>query len=464
MKKLFIYFTLVCVLLLIIPACSPNGSPVLTPGQDDNYGGDPMDFTSFTLSERGMAAQSSVYEGYKTENGVHLEYYLSSIYWDETAKKDIEEREVVRAVDGNDALYREVCALFGNCRIDEWNGFSGANPPDILDGSSMSFEAVLADGTSVTAYGTNNFPANYSTFAKAIHNIITKQRLDSTEFSDGTYAVTLPQSWVGVVSAEFSDSYVSFSVSKTDGDELTFFIIDNIGYGYSSESYDGRIEAGRLVSGEDVRFITARDHYSISAYAEKVSSDALALWESYESDKLAIVESIRGVNGYEFYPEDGSILHDARAWDMAEEARHLWQRLYFAGEYSVGTKPTVVRFKKYVPMFPSYDYVDTIDSVRNRFLAVFSEEFTEKTLNRAIADRDIIEYKGSVYAAYRKTKSQGSSHSWMECVRDEGDGCFTVVIGVRTASGDTIYVDLPACRNEAGKFVFTDYPYWDKSE
>lgn len=85
--------------------------------------------------------------------------------------------------------------------------------------------------------------------------------------------------------------------------ELTFFIIDNDKYGYSSDAYKGRIEVGRLISGEDVRFITARDHYAIASYAAEVSEEALELWKNYESDKLSIVESLRGVNGYAFYPD-----------------------------------------------------------------------------------------------------------------------------------------------------------------
>ena len=30
--------------------------------------------------------------------------------------------------------------------------------------------------------------------------------------------------------------------------------------------------------------------------------------------------------------------------------------------------------------------------------------------------------------------------------------------------GSTVNVELPTGKNAAGKFVFTDYPYWDRSE
>ena len=58
-----------------------------------------------------------------------------------------------------------------------------------------------------------------------------------------------------------------------------------------------------LYAGEDVRFITARDHYAIASYASEVSEEALELWKNYERDKLSIVESLWGVNGYAFYPD-----------------------------------------------------------------------------------------------------------------------------------------------------------------
>lgn len=265
--------------------------------------------------------------------------------------------------------------------------------------------------------------------------------------------------------ASFSENQVAFCVDKTNGGDLTFFIIDNDTYGYSSDSYKGRIEVGRLVSNEDVRFITARDNYAIASYAAVVSEEALGLWENYENDKLAIIESPRSVNGYEFYPEDGTVLYYADAREMADEARSLWLSLNFAGEYPGGAKPVRFKRKDYVTMFPPYDYINTIEGVRKKFLKVFSEEFTDKTLNRAVADKELIEYKGDVYVACKKRKGEASYNSCVDSVRDEGDRKFTVVIAVKMPpSGSKLYVDLPTEKNAAGEFVFSDYPYWEKSE
>lgn len=80
---------------------------------------------------------------------------------------------------------------------------------------------------------------------------------------------------------------------------------------------------------------------------------------------------------------------------MADEARSLCLSLNFAGEYPGSAKPLRLKRKNYVPMFPPYDYINTIEGVRKKFLKVFSEEFTDKTLNRALADKELIEYTDS---------------------------------------------------------------------
>ena len=423
-----------------------------------------MDFKSFKLVQTGMTAQRRVYEGYKTENGVHLEYYISTEMWDDKTSENVECRDTIRKIDGDEKLFQKLCELFGNCRIEKWADFHGYDSR-VLDGTGMSFEAVLADGTGVNANGTNSFPKNFSTFTQELHKLIATEKINSVKFTDGTYEVTLPVSWVGTVTASFSENHVAFYVDKTDGGELTFFIIDNDTYGYSSDSYKGRIEVGRLISDEDVRFITARDNYSIASYAKSVSDEAAAIWNNYENDKLAIIESLRGVNGYEFYPEDGTTLCYADARKMADEARSLWLSLNFAGEYPSSAKPVRFKGRNYVTMFPPYDYTNTIEGVRKKFLKVFSEEFTDKTLNRAIADKELIEYKGDVYVACKKRKGEASYNSCVDCVRDEGGGKFTVVIAVKMPpNGNKLYVDLPTEKNAAGEFVFSDYPYWEKSE
>ena len=64
------------------------------------------------------------------------------------------------------AFFEKLCAVFGNCKIAEWAGFHGCDS-QVLDGTGMSFKAVLADGTEVNANGTNSFPKNFQHLLKS---------------------------------------------------------------------------------------------------------------------------------------------------------------------------------------------------------------------------------------------------------------------------------------------------------
>lgn len=100
-----------------------------------------------------------------------------------------------------------------------------------------------------------------------------------------------------------------------------------------------------------------------------------------------------------------------------------------------------------------------------KFLEVFSEEFTDKILSQAVADRDLIEHNDNIYVAYKKNDGEVSYNSWMHHVEDDGNGNFTVVMAVRKRSvDDIIYVKLPTGKSGGKVRVYPDYPYWDKSK
>lgn len=433
---------------------------------DFNDALDYLDFESFTLIQNGTTAQSTVYEGQKTDTGVHLEYYIYDEYWDNSISGYAENRFTIREIDGDETLYKEISALFGKCRVDKWSGFHGENPPGTLDGSSMRFEAILSDGAKVNASGTNNFPKNYRAFSNSIHDLITVTKISSRTFTDGsTYEITLPESWVNVVSAKFSEGLISFSVKQNDGKDISFFIIDNSEYGYSSDTYTGRIEAGRLVSKDDVRFITIRDNYSLSSYLDKLPEEVKQISDTYEEDKQAIINSLHGINGYELQKEDGSTLYMREAEELAENAKMYWLYLNFAGEYSGGIQPTEINGRNYKIIFPKDYAVSSIDDVYNILLNVFSKDFTTKVIDEAVKNKDLIEHNDEVYVAYKKAIKPQSYNSWVNSVIDEGDGKFTIVMDVKMPDSDEpVNINLPVEKNEDGKFVFTDYPYWDKSE
>ena len=85
-----------------------------------------MEFKSFKLVQTNMSTQQYVYEGYKTENGVHLEYYISTENWDYKTLEHAEFRNIVRKFDGDEKIFGELCALFGRCKIIEWTTFTAA--------------------------------------------------------------------------------------------------------------------------------------------------------------------------------------------------------------------------------------------------------------------------------------------------------------------------------------------------
>ena len=178
-----------------------------------------------------------------------------------------------------------------------------------------------------------------------------------------------------------------------------------------------------------------------------------------------MVESFHGIDGYELYPENGDVLYESEAMRLADDARSLWLYLNFAGEYAGGAKPTIIDGRSYKVMFPQDKGIYTIEAVRDELLTVFSEEFTDKIINNAVADKDIIEYDDDVYVAFKKKAGNESSNGWVDSVRDEGDGRYTVVMAVKRPDTDTLeYIDFPTEKNAQGKFVFSAYPYWDESE
>ena len=74
-------------------------------------------------------------------------------------------------------------------------------------------------------------------------------------------------------------------------------------------------------------------------------------------------------------------------------------------------------------------------------------------------------YNDRIYVACKKKADDGSYNSWVESVKDNMDGTFTVVMAVkRMEDQEMIHIDFPVAKNEEGRFVFTEYPYWQMSK
>ena len=56
---------------------------------------------------------------------------------------------------------KAVIGILNECGISSWNGFSGAHPKGVNDGTMFRFEASVNGGKTVKADGSANFPRNY---------------------------------------------------------------------------------------------------------------------------------------------------------------------------------------------------------------------------------------------------------------------------------------------------------------
>ena len=115
------------------------------------------EFQSFRLTKQGSTAGQTVYAAQKTEDGVQLTRYTALGSWSEDAQDYVEERRNETVLNGGEDVYRHLAGLLHECKVTDWDGFHGSDP-NVLDGSSFTFEAVLKDGKTISASGTNRFP------------------------------------------------------------------------------------------------------------------------------------------------------------------------------------------------------------------------------------------------------------------------------------------------------------------
>lgn len=267
----------------------------------------PLAIENFKLTINTMMACNFVYAGHKTDTGFHIEYYLSDPYWDDSIRDYAEIKHIVHAIDGDQAFYEAVCQLFTECRVDKWNGFKGSNPPGLLDGSTMSFDATLCDGTTIHAHGSNNFPKNYGTLKDGLCELSTCERITSTNFETELFTITLPEQWVNLVTAEFRETYIAFTIPQSDGKRMTMLLIDEGTYDYYKSSYEPSINLGQLVNPNDAEttyYIDFRDSYHLQSDTDKLTDEAKALVATYEADKQAIIESFKPAEGFDFIPAE----------------------------------------------------------------------------------------------------------------------------------------------------------------
>ena len=69
-----------------------------------------------------------------------------------------------------------VLKLLNDCRILSWDGFSGAHPRGVRDGTMFGFEAIVNGGRVIKASGSENFPKCYREFMNGINQILNSEK------------------------------------------------------------------------------------------------------------------------------------------------------------------------------------------------------------------------------------------------------------------------------------------------
>ena len=122
-------------------------------------------FEIITLHTSGMR-HTAIYEIIPKESGAEISEY--SIRYSHSEKERILERQVVIDL-------QRVLKLLNDCRILSWDGFSGAHPKGVLDGTMFTFEAIVNDGQKIYADGSQNFPKHYRNFTDGLYQFLQEE-------------------------------------------------------------------------------------------------------------------------------------------------------------------------------------------------------------------------------------------------------------------------------------------------
>lgn len=137
--------------LALLAGCAGN--------KETDMGGIPMDINTFsfyhTASESGECFR---FELSRAETGVCLyaeELFLSGRIAEATVEED---------------LLARLGEIAGELGVAKWDGFDKTNKRG-SDGSTFTLSITLADGSSVSAHGSNRFPDNYNELYSAVREM-----------------------------------------------------------------------------------------------------------------------------------------------------------------------------------------------------------------------------------------------------------------------------------------------------
>ncbi len=409
------------------------------------------EFVSFKLTENSCTADDMVQEGIFTDNGVTLKSYLSRPGYSPGGRGD--KVVMINTITGGDELAKEVRALLASCNARKWNGFHGNNPPGVLDGSSMRFEAELADGSTISASGTNNFPRGYGELRSGLAAIFDRGVVESSEFTYKGLTFTLPEELVGKAGVKYYTDDVRFTI---DEGKKTVLTISAEEYGYAYPDSDTAKRVGILKADGD-------ELYFAISYSKDIKDKA-----------AGIASGARALSG-QFTREDGIRLYKKDARQLFDKARSLWLSLTLCGEYPAGCSTIEHEGRKYITFSPSYETwpVRSVEMLREKMSGLFTEELIDRVIAEKESRGAFLVANNRLYVDHTKIKNKtrfGGFGLGVPVMDADGAGA-TVIATVHTASDrDEAYsyslrTDYPfhLVRTQRG-WLFDTFDFWEEGE
>ena len=452
------------------PQDEPDPQPLTEP--DPASESEPLPFVHMEFCSAGMTVGETVIEVTKTQKGAALSKYTRWTYWDSDKQEEIEEKQIIREMEAGQDMYDQIAAEAGKYGAASWDGFSESDP-NVLDGETFRFEAELEDGTMLHAYGSNAFPDGYRAMVKYLEDIMEAGPVTDTVYEREGFSLTLPESWVGEAEILY-DVYgrESFYLPVEDAQLPLMDVCTDDYYFWAAPEY----RIGQLVSAEKTICLcvfpgeeTVEDGVWKN---RKLTAAQDAVCSTLSADIAAILESLTPTEGYEFVPEDGSILYREDARDLFEDARSQWLNLFLGGEYPSGTTQTKLNGRTYRTVSASYDTdkIRTVEDCRRKMRQVFTEEYTDALITQMLQNHDLEEYNGQLYVPMNRVQDPYRYGSYqIDRIDQDGTEARLVLQVGKAAPTDEQYsyseteeVIFSLEQEDDGSWRFSDFPYWDK--
>lgn len=231
MKTNTILLLLTAGLILLLCGCGAAKTPAPdSPSQptQSESGGKPLDITSFYFSHTASSTDGCYcLQLALEESGTHL--YAEELF------------SGGRIVDTmiEDNVLEQLGEVMGTYHVDRWDGFDKKSK-HVLDGSRFTLSVTLADGSTISARGSNSFPENYSdvhNHVQTLYAALMEQYASSddepicgghTEREDPNAPKTIASTEISALSARFfcldvddpsQGSHYAFQILPDDNEE-----------------------------------------------------------------------------------------------------------------------------------------------------------------------------------------------------------------------------------------------------